>query len=198
MNLKNLNQYNFNSVLDIGAHHGNFYRELSKIKHIEKWLLIEANKNCESHLASLNVPFKIAMLSDRVKNQPYYQHKFDNTCTGNSYYRELSHHYKDENIIIDILTTCTLDDIVNNEQYDFIKIDTQGAEIDILKGGLRTLKNAKLVLLETSVIPYNENAPLQKEVVEFMYSNGFNNHIVIDQLMLPNIHQEDLLFTRNE
>jgi FkbM family methyltransferase len=198
MNLKNLSQYNFNSVLDIGAHHGNFYRELSKIKHIEKWLLIEANKNCEGHLASLNIPFKIAMLSDEVKNQPYYQHKFDNTCTGNSYYRELSHHYKDENIVVDIITTCTLDDIVNNEQYDFIKIDTQGAEIDILRGGLRTLKRAKLVLLETSVIPYNENAPLQREVVEFMYSYGFNNYIVIDQLMLPNIHQEDLLFTRNE
>jgi FkbM family methyltransferase len=196
MNLKNLDQYNFNSVLDIGAHHGNFYRKLSKIKNIEKWFLIEANKNCEGHLAILNVPYKIAMLSDSVKSLPYYQHKFDNTCTGNSYYRELSHHYSDENIIVDILTTNTLDEIVNGERYDFIKIDTQGAELDILSGGLKTLEGAKLVLLETSVIPYNKNAPLQKDVIDFMRSYGFDNYKVIDQFMLPNIHQEDLLFYR--
>jgi FkbM family methyltransferase len=196
MNLKNLEKYNFNSVLDIGAHHGNFYRELNKIKQIDKWLLIEANKNCEGHLVSLNVPFKIAMLSDCVKSLPYYQHKFDNTCTGNSYYRELSHHYSDENIVIDILTTYTLDEIVNGDQYDFIKIDTQGAELDILRGGLKTLKNAKLVLLETSVLPYNKDAPLQKDVISFMGEQGFNKQAIIDQLMMPGIHQEDLLFKK--
>ena len=192
----NLKHYDFNSVLDIGAHHGNFYRELNKIKQIDKWLLIEANKNCKDILSSLNIPFKIAMLSDCVKSLPYYQHKFDNTCTGNSYYRELSHHYSDENIVVDVLTTDTLDEIVNEDQYDFIKIDTQGAELDILKGGLKTLERAKLVLLETSVIPYNKDAPLQRDVISFMRDHGFDSYSVIDQLILSNIHQEDLLFKK--
>jgi hypothetical protein len=95
-----------------------------------------------------------------------------------------------------VLTTDTLDEIVNEDQYDFIKIDTQGAELDILKGGLKTLERAKLVLLETSVIPYNKDAPLQRDVISFMRDHGFDSYSVIDQLILSNIHQEDLLFKK--
>ena len=35
---------------------------------------------------------------------------------------------------------------------DFIKIDTQGYELEILKGGLNTLKHAEMVLLEVSLL----------------------------------------------
>jgi FkbM family methyltransferase len=191
-----LKKYDFNSVIDIGAHHGIFYKELSKVKQINKWLLIEANKNCSLHLENLNVPYRIAMLSDSIKTLPYYQHKYDSTCTGNSYYRELSHHYTDDNILIDNIQTSTLDLITDNEQFDLIKIDTQGAELDILRGGLVTLSKAKYVLLETSLLPYNLNAPLQPVVIDFMTENGFSEYEVIDCLRLSGIHQEDLLFKK--
>ena len=38
---------------------------------------------------------------------------------------------------------------------NFIKIDTQGSEIDILKGSKNTLKNCNLIYLETPIIEYN-------------------------------------------
>lgn len=190
MNLTGLEKYEFNSVIDIGAHHGNFYRELSKIKKISKWLLIEANEVCRAALP-YGVPHKIAMLSDSVKTLPYYIHKDDPGCTGNSYYKEMSHYYENARVVEK--TTSTLDAEVDGV-YDFIKIDTQGAELDILKGGVKTVANAKYVLLETSVLPLNKDAPLQGEVIAYMNSIGYKMIEMIEETIVSHAHQQDLLF----
>ena len=95
MNLVNLKNYNVKSCLDIGAHVGNFYREMSSKFDIEHWLLLEGNRECELALKTLGVPYKICLLSDTEKIVPYYRHKLDRTCTGNSYYKELTSHYKE-------------------------------------------------------------------------------------------------------
>ena len=42
---------------------------------------------------------------------------------------------------------------------DFIKIDTQGSELDILKGGEKTISNCSLIYLECPIIEYNLGSP---------------------------------------
>lgn len=192
MNLTGLNKYNLKSCLDIGAHVGNFYRELNSACKIEKWLLIEANKECEGQLSTLGVPYKICLLSDTEKELIYYRNKHDKTCTGNSYYRELTHHYNDDNMIVEKILSATLESVVGDESYDLIKLDTQGSEIDIMKGGISVLRRAKVVVVETSIKPYNFDAPLQNDVLLFMKNNGFELVNVLAEV--SHIHQQDLLF----
>ena len=41
---------------------------------------------------------------------------------------------------------------------DLIKIDVQGAEVDIIKGGLNTINNAKRLIVELQHTEYNQGA----------------------------------------
>jgi len=55
-----------------------------------------------------------------------------------------------------------------------MKLDVQGFELEVLRGGSRTLGMADVVILETSVLPYNEGAPTFEDVVAFMRTAGFS------------------------
>lgn len=200
MNLESLKKYDFNSVVDVGAHHGNFYRDMCTVKDIKKenWLLIEANRNCTVALRSMGVPWFIAMLSNDFKTLPYYMHKIDKSCTGNSYYKEMTYHYDEYDV--ENISTWTLDYLVHihRKQYDLIKIDTQGSEVDIMKGGAETMKTAKYALLETSIKRLNENAPLKDEVVEYMKSINYSVAEIICEVNTGLVHQEDILFVNEK
>ena len=60
-----------------------------------------------------------------------------------------------------------------NELPNFIKIDTQGSEIDILKGANKTITNCDLIYLETPIIEYNLNSPNLSECVDYLKSINF-------------------------
>lgn len=70
----------------------------------------------------------------------------------------------------------TLDSILqeNNIVPDFIKIDTQGAELEILKGAESLLINySPMVTCELWCAEVYKNAPLMHEVIEYMTSLGY-------------------------
>lgn len=56
---------------------------------------------------------------------------------------------------------------------DFIKIDTQGSELSILKGAPDTLKNCMGLEIEVQFSPLYENVPLFGEVSAFLRGQGF-------------------------
>jgi len=73
-----------------------------------------------------------------------------------------------------------------NQKFDWIKMDVQGAELDALKGGVKTLEKAMVVELELSLMKFNRNAPLASEVITWMYLNGFElfdltEHIYVEE-----------------
>ena len=95
----------------------------------------------------------------------------------------------------------TIDDTFQEEtQFDLIKIDTQGAELDILEGGPKIAKKAKGILLEVSYTKYNEGAPLYDDVVTYMSDYGFVEKETIDEISCSkdregfDLLQRDLLF----
>ena len=61
----------------------------------------------------------------------------------------------------------------NIEDTDFIKLDTQGSELSILRGGVNTLENVIGVEIEVEFIELYQKQPLFCEVDNFMKSNGF-------------------------
>lgn len=56
---------------------------------------------------------------------------------------------------------------------DFIKIDTQGTELEILKGGVKTLRKVLGLELEVSFIDIYKNQPLFGDVCSFLSEYGF-------------------------
>lgn len=73
--------------------------------------------------------------------------------------------------------TTDLDSFVKDErlpQPDFIKLDTEGSEFDILKGGQATLGSVLGVTLETSFQPFRIGQAPFSEVDQFMRSQGFS------------------------
>jgi len=78
------------------------------------------------------------------------------------------------------LPMTTLDQVVEGPAHTpmcaplLMKLDVQGFELEVLRGGSRTLGMAEVVILETSVLPYNEGAPTFEDVVAFMRTAGFS------------------------
>jgi len=65
-------------------------------------------------------------------------------------------------------------DSITDLQIDFLKIDTQGAEYEILKGAEKhLLSKMPLVTCETWTTEVYEKAPLMHEVIELMYDYGY-------------------------
>lgn len=205
-NLRKLN-LEVSNILDIGAHFGEFAQDIHNLYPESYILMIEGNEKCESKLEELPFDHCIALLSDSNKEVEFYLNSNNFCCTGSSYYKENSEHYK--NFISQKVDTYTLDEIVDStgKKFDFIKLDTQGSELDILKGGSKTLGEAKYVLIECSSIKdkiYNEGAPHIDDVIEFMKNNNFSTYHVIDEHVYPvsnssiyslgEVFQKDLLF----
>lgn len=55
----------------------------------------------------------------------------------------------------------------------FLKIDVQGAELEVLRGGLATLPRCALVQLEVAMLAYNAGAPLLPDVTAWMAERGW-------------------------
>jgi FkbM family methyltransferase len=95
-----------------------------------------------------------------------------------------------------------LDDItqsLNLGKSLFIKIDVQGYEDKVLKGGSETIKKAKVVIVETSFVPLYESQPLFDDVYCVFKEWGFSYFGMNDQLSDPNtgqILQGDAIFTK--
>ena len=93
--------------------------------------------------------------------------------------------------------TNTLNNIIGDKKFDMIKIDTQGSEIDIIRGGSSVVKQTKFVCLEISLTEYNENAPLKDEVMSFMNTQNFLPvELVEEHFAKGNLIQEDWIFAK--
>ena len=73
------------------------------------------------------------------------------------------------------IETITLDNFLetnNIGSLDFIKIDVQGAELDIFRGGKKALKDVLKIVCEVEFIHHYENQPLFGDVCKFL--NGYD------------------------
>lgn len=186
-------------ILDIGANIGQFH-QLGKQTFPEAFIFsIEASLDCEPSLKELTDNYYIGLLAKDTSEYNFYSRKDAPTGTGNSIYRELTHFYSDEHLQIIKQKGIKLDDLFESDsEFDLIKIDTQGSELDIITGGINLCKKAKGILLEVSLTQYNQGAPLHEEVLSFMENLGFTPKIILDESRNHGSHQQDILFLNEQ
>lgn len=77
---------------------------------------------------------------------------------------------------VEEISTNQLDDISEVDRIDFLKIDVQGAELEVFKSGTKKLQDAVAIQTEVSFIPLYENQPVFGEVDIYLRSIGFIPH----------------------
>lgn len=76
--------------------------------------------------------------------------------------------------------THTLDDISEVRPFDLLKIDVQGAEMDVFHGATQHLKNAVAIQTEISFIALYDNQPTFGQVDMYLRELGFVPHGFVD------------------
>lgn len=78
------------------------------------------------------------------------------------------------------VATTKLDDIFDLKPIDFLKMDIQGSELDVLKNGTKVLQKCVAIQLEVSYICLYENQPTFGDIDIWMRKNGFVPHCFLD------------------
>ena len=154
-------------ILDIGAsvcQTADVFRQFWPASDI---LLIEGNIDCEEIYKLKNYNYQIKLLGKTNTTTTFYKTKWSPICTGNSIYKEVNPLYEGEHLITETLPIHKLDDVVTGT-YDLIKIDTQGSELDIIKGGMNTFSNAKVVVCEVALIDINIGGCKKEDVMNVL------------------------------
>jgi FkbM family methyltransferase len=92
-----------------------------------------------------------------------------------------------------------LDDIIVELHIpypDFIKMDVQGYELEVLKGGVECLKHAKAVQCEVSFEEFYKGQALFRDVLDFMDDHGFRLSMFANYDSAKPFGQPDALFIK--
>ena len=202
MRLEDFKRKGFNpkTILDIGAHTGQFYKWAKNVWPDAFIWMIEANECHTSTLSNLtnhnNDKYTIATMGDVEREVNLYTRTDKPHTEGASYYKE-SAYWDIPQLVMKIPKTLqTLDNLFTNDtSFDLIKMDTQGSEIDIIKGGKNLCKKSKYILLEVSLIKLNEGAPTYEETMSFMEEYGFEQIMSIgEHYNGDELIQKDIIF----
>lgn len=158
-------------VFDVGAHDGSWTRQVRPLLPKScSFVLFEPNESHNEHLRTTGAPYFNVVLSDSVKEVPWY----GVGGLGDSYFQEAGRTFA--SFSPSMRTTTTLNEVVKQHRLvvpDLLKIDTQGSELDIIRGSSDFISDVTLVLLECPLVEYNTGAPDLRDYLSEMSSLGF-------------------------
>jgi FkbM family methyltransferase len=172
--------------IDAGAHFGETQNIIRSVFPDKRVVSFEANPFCEPMLKQAGGEYIICLLGRETKEKvEFYLNPNDLTSTGCSIYKETGHFF--ENAAVREIPMYRLDDVVPVEaNLNFLKMDVQGAEIDILEGAAKLLPTIKWIYLEVSFIKCNEGAPLFDFVFDYMRKKQYRVADIVDPTWLDN------------
>lgn len=159
------------TMLDVGAAHGHFSGYFERFFPDTAIVAVECNERDAYFLGQKRWDVHYACLGDMPCTKTFYLNKDDPVGGGSSLYKENTEHFNNCEQVQKEITT--LDTLFPTETFDFIKIDTQGSELDIMRGGTNVISRASWLLLELSFQEYNIGAPLIDDVLQYTRDLGW-------------------------
>jgi FkbM family methyltransferase len=207
LKFKWLKEYNINTIIDVGANEGQF---ASKIKLVLPMATIHCFEPLEEPYKGLQQNFKddatVHLYKYGLGASDEEKEIFVNNYTPSSSLLEMLDLHK-ENFDFakeahpERISVRRLDSFFNDniKRPLLLKIDVQGYEMFVLKGGQNTLQQADILIIETSFYPLYAGQPLFEEIYDYLTRFGFRYIGNIEQLYSPHdnkVLQADAVFVK--
>jgi FkbM family methyltransferase len=193
------------AVIDVGAAYGSFTRLCRTVFPDTRYFLIEPLEEYRPLLEQLKqslpfVDYTIAAASHREGEITINVH---HDLVGSSLYREVETG-TGVNGVMRTVRSVTVDRIVREADASgpfLLKIDVQGAELDVLEGAERTLGSSELVVLEVSFFKFFEEGPECVDILAYMKARGFVPYDIVGRQYRPldgAMSQADIAFVKDD
>jgi FkbM family methyltransferase len=181
------------NIIDVGCHQGAWTTKLKLIYPEANYYLIDPNNHYEEKLNVLGT-FYQEVVGQTKEKRSFNFSNLQQDSTGNSLYDENSN----TPFIKRTITTKPLQDIVPDQTYELIKMDVQGAELEIIEGSLKLFKKTKFVQLECPVHHNNKGAPLFEHYINYMANSNFKVFDIDTVLYNTKLMAIDFLFVNKK
>ncbi|MEJ5340253.1 MAG: FkbM family methyltransferase [Thermogutta sp.] len=197
-------------LLDVGAHRGVFTQLAQRLFGFRRIVCIEADEDLVAEIRqrnpSSNVTVICAALDEQESTVPFYIHH-DRTMSSlvpaeGTILKEKFPNDAPEPVALRMVQTKTLDHIVEEipdlHGSFFLKLDTQGNELRILRGAPHTLRRTEVILTEFMFCsPYRTDYSF-RDLVDFLSDRGFECAGALSLTRRPSheISAVDFLFKR--
>ena len=195
------------TVIDIGAHKGEFAQNALKIKSVEKVISFEPQKKIyeilnQKFLNNNKVNINNFALSNKVEKKLMKINKMTATSTLNQEINNDSLYFKFKSLLLyqknsiiseEEINTTTFDIFFNNRSFDqnsLLKIDTEGYEYQVLQGSSAKITEVKYVLIENQYSQMYKNVNFQ-DCHNFLLERNFK---LLKKFIFPTLHYEDRLY----
>lgn len=204
-----LKNSNIQTVLDIGANVGHF---ATRINSILPWATIYSFEPLRSsyeqlvfacdEIASFSAfPFA---LGDEDGETTIYHNAFSPSSSMLRLSEQLRKNFPfAQNVERQTVEVRRLDDVVSGLDLRnnlLIKIDVQGFEDRVIRGGLSTIRQAKILIVETSFERLYDDQPIFDDIYTSLRRMGFSYNGAFEQLSSPldgRALQQDSIFVRD-
>jgi len=195
------------TIIDIGAHKGEFAQNALKIKSVNKIIAFEPQKKIfnllkEKFINNNKIILNNFALSEKVERRIMKINKMTATSTLNHEVNDKSLYFKFKSFLLyqknsiiseEEVNTTTFDVFFNGKTFDentLLKIDTEGYELHVLKGSEKKIKEVKYILIENQFSKMYKNVDF-KECHDFLREKKFK---LLKRFIFPTLHYEDRLY----
>ena len=182
-----------NNAIDLGCHEGKWAQRFKQFYPGANLYMIDGTDKHADKLSQYG-KFIHAYVGQHDEERTFYYSDSSDDETGNSLYKENSNTpFKRKPVFVQ-----TLSNVVPAQIYEYIKMDVQGAELEIIEGSLEMFRKTKWVQLEVPVFQNNVGAPKFEEVINYMANSGFKVFDIENIFYNQRLMDIDILFVNRE
>ena len=205
--IKYLKNHNLTTLIDVGAHKGEFLKIALKIRSLNKIYCFEPQKEIFKFLKKKFSKYKkitfFNLALDKKKNEKYlYINKLTSTSTLSTFNTK-SKWLKLKNLLSNSkknylkrykIKTSSLDQVFNNKKLNkcLLKVDVEGFEYDVLLGSKRKMSEIQYILIENQFGKHYKKKNYEI-VKKFLFKN---NYKILKKFLSPTLHYQDIIFKK--
>jgi FkbM family methyltransferase len=177
--LKYWNNFHPKVVYDIGSNYLSWSRLAANVWRDARIYCVDACSEFANVYPKYGIDYAIEVLSDRTEQIEFWENPMcPGLCTMYpvNEIHDPGRNFHNEHLRKVIRQTKTLDELARERDWmkpDLIKIDVQGAEVNILQGAKESLENCNHLILEVQTKEFSTGAPMLNDVEQYMNSIGF-------------------------